>query len=360
MNTTKFTVPIQLINKDNRQVLYDALKAHDKTVLQQGLASFNLSLQYLTYVQLCAARGMKPLAQLQWLKGTMEGNLNEVQLSQADAFPTTDGRVVSVFFEDSQEPADLTWTQLFTIEDFRNTTEEAMEIWNVNNGITFRVYQNGEKVELYGISGNKQRFEFQLIGAGFQWLTTWLNDNKFWRLTDGLAEAATQYAKFQAESAYAVMAAGASSQTRATAGSTEVENDILTINAAKTQILANLRTNSGFIDPNPRFQLVYNTLTPSLADTRIARIANARYGSANSTLGVIQLDESISILGSPNAPTGTMQLVYPGRKMKTGLRQDLTAFDDFDPYSYSGARVFWGRWIHVKADGDQVRLIPLS
>lgn len=355
------TVPITLMNDQNKHLFYKALQDRDMVVIKQGLQAFNLALRYLSYVTLSAGRGQVPLTQRLWSEAVLSTDPAKLQtLSQADAFPTTDGRVVSVTFEAADEPADLTWVQLFTTDDMRNTTEEALEIWKVFNGITFRVYEDGQKVDLFGMSGAKLRFDFQLIGSGFQWLVTWLNDNKFWRLTNGLAEAATQYAKFQAEVAYTVLSTGAAAQARATAGSTEVENDILTINAASTQILNNLRTNSGFVDPNPRFQLVYNMLETGLADTRISRIASARYGSANSTLGVIELSSNVSILGSPNAPTGSMMLVYPGRKNRFGLRQDLTAFDDFDPYSYSGARVFWGRFIHVKADGDQVRTIPLS
>lgn len=357
-----YTVPIQLVAPDHRQRFFTAFQQGDEATIQQGLQAVNLALAYTTYVMLSAARGLRPASQHDWLQHIMAGGdpRSFVTLSQPDAFPDVDGRVVSIHYESSDQPVDLTWTQLFQIEDFRNTTEDKMEIWNVRNGITFRTYENGEKVELFGVEGDQADFRFQLHGAGFQWLRTWLDDNKWWKLPQGMAEAAVQYGIFQAETMYNVLATGASAQARASAGSTEVENDILTINAAKTQMMNNLRTNSGFVDPNPMFYLVYNNLVPELADTRISRIQNARYGSANSTLGVIALDDAIMPLGSPNAPTGSMMLVYPGRKNKVGLRQDLTAYDDFDIYTYSGARVFWARWVAAKADGDQVRSIPLS
>lgn len=362
------TLPITLINPANRTLFGEAFKAQNVDLMRMALQAYNSGLSYFTEVCLAAAAGrpapprtiMDPTTGQNRLVNPYTGAFIDTTLSQGDAFPSTDGKVVSVFFDQSEEPIDLTWLQLYSLEDFRNTMEESFEMWNVNNGMSFRVYENGEKLELFGVSGTKQTFDFQLVGSGFQWLVTWLNDNKHWRLANGMAEAATTYGRYQSETAFTVLAAGADVQVRATAGSTEVENDILTINAAKTQIMNDLRTNSGFVDPNPTFRLVYNNLEAGVADTRIGRIMNAKYGSANSTLGVIAMDAAISPLGSPNAPTGAMQLVYGGRKLKAAIRQDLTAYDDFDPYTYSGARAFWGRWVMVKGDGDQVRTIPYS
>ncbi len=204
------TVPIRLMHEANKHVFYTALANRDMPVIKQGLEAFNLALQYLSYVTLHASRGVLPLTQHQWEERELcTDPAKLIQLSQADAFPTTDGRVVSVTFEQADEPIDLTWVQLYATDDMRNTNEESLEIWAVFNGVSFRVYENGEKVDLFGMSGSKLTFDFQLLGSGFQWLVTWLNDNKFWRLTNGLAEAATQYGIFQATLAYTVLAAAA-------------------------------------------------------------------------------------------------------------------------------------------------------
>lgn len=288
-------------------------------------------------------------------RGLIPGQTN---LSQADNFPTQPSRVVSVYFEGADEQADLSWLQLTNFDDFRGTTEDSMEIDNVRNGVSFRPYKNGEKVELFAVSGDMVKIPFELIGGGFQWLQTWLDDNKYWKLANGLAEAATQYAREMAENFYLTLtAAGYQTQARVVVANAPAGLiDILTVNAAYVAMLARLRANSNYGAANPRMYLVYNSLDADLA-TRAAQ-----WGVAFTTAdqGTVRINPNITVMSTPNVPAGGMWLVLPGRKIRTGNRMDMTQYNHFDPFTYSGARVFWGRYTHARADDDQVVFIPAS
>lgn len=350
MRTKGRTARIQIFNDDPQvqRKLFQALSNGDEQVQAQASAVFNKSMQDYDQLMIDSSRGVvQP----------------DVELSQADQFPTQQGRVVQVFFESAEEPVDTTWNQLFTVDDFRGTNEDSLEMDTVRNAVSFRAYENGEEVELYGISGQEQKFKFQLVGGGFQWLQTWLDDNKWWRLPQGTAEAATQYAKEQAENAFDVLtASGITTETRVTTptGLAQVAYDVLTINNAYVNILSTMRQNSGYGGADPTMYLVYNSLDAALAAERIPAILAANYDNAHPDLGRVQLNSNIQPLGSPNVPAGSLYLVLPGRKNRAGIRMSMTGFDQFDIRKYAGARVFWGRYVFVRGDSDQVRAIPLS
>lgn len=282
-------------------------------------------------------------------------------LSTSGNFPDRDGVIVDTYYSGVAEPVDTTWTQLFDVRDFRNTTEEDFEIADVTDGLTFRLYENGERVELYTVSGTIAKFPFDLAGSGFQWEKTWLDDNKFWRLTDGMNAASVKYGNFQAELAYLVVtAAGITDESRSTtAGAPVVQLDVETVNAAATNILADMYTEDGYLDQNPRFFLLYNNLTANYG-SRVQAMLAAQYGVANATQGSIQLQYPTTPLGSPHVPTGKFFLVYPNRKLKAGIRMDLMMYEKFDITSYTGMNAFWGRFKMARGSAKQVRGIPLS
>lgn len=340
------TARITLITQDRaeQKLMFDGIKSKDDAVRKVHTRAMLTNFD----------AGMTAYGNL-----LFDNNKGLVKLSQADSFPTQPSRVVQVFFEGSDEAADVTWTQLTAIDDFRNTTEDSFSIQNVNNGITFRSYLNGEKVELYGVSGTEVKFPFELFAGGFQWLQTWLDDNKWWRIANGLAEAATAYAKEQAQNFYDVLTfAGYATQARVAtpAGQMDGFYDILTINAAYVAMMEQLNTNSGYSAPAPQMFLVYNSLDPALAN-RAPAIVGTEY---NTSVGSVRLNPNIRPLTTPNITGNGFWLVLPGRKTRTGIRMDMTGFEHFDIFTYSGARVFWGRYTHVRGDADQVRFIPLT
>jgi len=287
--------------------------------------------------------------------------LRNATLSAPGAFPARDGAVADVFFQGSNEPVDLSWTFVFDVEDYRNTTEEDFELVNVRDAVYFRIYANGERVELGGISGDVMKFPFSLVGGGFQYLMTWIQDAKFWRIANGLRGMETGYAKTQAQLAWTILthASGLVSQTRDAAGANVIEKDVNTVNAAATEILADVYETDKDIPASPAFVLAYNNLTPGYG-ARAAAMLAAQYGIANAALGSVKLEFPVLPIGSPHVPTGGMYLALPKRRLKTGLRMDLQVFEKFEPMNYSDARIGWGRYTHVRGDAKQVRFIPLS
>lgn len=282
-------------------------------------------------------------------------------LSINGAFPNRDGVVADVFFYGSEEPADLTWTNIFDVRDYRATREEDFELVDINNATSFRTYVDGEQIELTGVSGTLAKFPFSTVAGGFQYSWTWEQDEKFWRVADGLRSMNVNYAQNMARTAWAVATASAGmvSQTRDTTGATVVEKDINTINAACVAMLAALRASGRAVPSQPVFYLAYNSLTQGYPD-RVAAQQAANYGLANATLGAAKLAFTVVPLASPEIPTGGLYLFLAKGKFKSGVRLDLTTWERFEPLNLTNARVGAGRYTHVRGDANQVRFIPLS
>lgn len=291
----------------------------------------------------------------------LRSSRNSQSLSAPGAFPDRDGPITDVYFTGSDQPVDTTWTQVFDVRDFRNTTEEDFEVGTVDDAVSFRTYADGETVELVGVSGGIQKFPFALLGGGFQFLRTWIMDNKFWRIGDGLRSMETGYAIDQARLAWATLtnATGLQVQARDTGGATVVEKDVNTVNAAATAILSDIFQADDHLPAAPSFVLVYNNLTPGYADRAAAMMA-ANYGLANAALGAAKLTYPVQMIGTPYVDTGAMYLAMPKRRLKTGIRMDLSNFEHFDPTKFVEARIGWGRYTHVRGSASQVRAIPLA
>lgn len=280
-------------------------------------------------------------------------------LSTEGSFPVDPGTAIEITYQGAEAPIDMSWVPLFDFLDFRNTQEETFRMIDIEDGITFRSYENGERVELYGVKGAQVFIPFQRFGSGFQWEQEWLDDNKFFRVTDGVASAQHKYARDMAANAYQIVTdpTGLDTVSRDTTGNSIIARDVRTVNNAMTAILQDLYDEDDVEIANPRFFLLYNSLTPGYAE-RVAAILTAQLGIANPTLGVTQLAHPVTPLGSPRIPTGQFYLVLPGRKLKHAVRMDLTMYANFNPYTYSGDRIFWGRYNTVRGDNRQVRIVP--
>ena len=294
--------------------------------------------------------------------------LAEYQLSQPSRFPTNDpARPAALFRTEDRVMADMTWTGLFDVQDFRNTAEESFDIADVYDAVTFTVLPDGVDIKVAGVRGTETNYKFQDVGGGFQYSINWERDNKFWRITNGLAAMQARYAQKMGSLAWSVAcASGLSTTTRDATASTTTGKDIRTINTGMDEIINAIYTDTD-ADGNttdewmgePTFVVAYNNTT-SLYTERAQQIQATNYGVPNDLSSGYKLAYPATFIGNPYVTTGNFYLFLPGRKFVSGIRQDLEIFPDFDPYKRVDARVGYGRYRHVRGDTKQGRIIPLS
>lgn len=291
---------------------------------------------------------------------TLLGNRQHVQnLSTEGAFPVRDGVLVEVFYTGSSEPVDTSWTQLYDMEDYRQSTESHFDVATVGDAVYFRLYNKGERVELVSVSGTLDTVPFQDLGGGFQFSRNWERDNKLWKIPNGIRAMQTGYGNSLARIAYQVLtAAGVPVVARqGDAGDAVVVRDVKTVNEAARQIRAAVKASDGFVPANPQFRILYNGLAAGMAE-RVAAMFAADYGIANPDLGAVKLAGTFVPVDTDNVPEGGFHVVLPGHKIKGAIRDDLRVYEHFDPTTNQDSRIGWGRPAFVRGTTDQIRFVP--
>lgn len=291
------------------------------------------------------------------VRGLTIGASRHTGLSSGSEFPDIDRPVVAVYVASREEAIDLTWTQISNVRNFRGQQTDGFDVGEVNDAVIFAEYQEGEKIRLSRVAGGETTVKFVDVGGGFQWDRNWIRDNQLWKLTDGQVAMTVGYGQRMASSFYEVLtASGVEIISRDATGSNTYQQDVNTINAACNKILDDLAAD-GYEVANPTFSLVHR---PTQHGERVQTIARAAQGEPNSFTGAKRLQYSVNPIGTRNVPLGAPYVVLNGRKIQTGIRQDLEVEEDYDILTRSGYRAGYGRYVHVRGNTDQVKQAPMS
>lgn len=294
---------------------------------------------------------------LREVQGVSLGTSAHTTLSSSSEFPQGDRPVVAVYVAGREEAIDLTWTQIANVRDFRGQQTDGFDVGEVNDAVVFDEYQEGEKIRLSRVAGGEMTVKFVDVGGGFQWDRNWIRDNQLWKLTDGQVAMTVGYGQRMASSFYEVLtASGLEVIARDSSGANQYQNDVNTINAACNTILDDLAAD-GYEVSNPTFSLVYR---PTQWGDRIMTVVNAAQGEPNSFTGAKRLQYSLNPVATRNVPLGDPYVVLNGRKIQTGIRQDLEVDEDYDILTRSGYRAGYGRYVHVRGNSDQVKQPAMS
>lgn len=271
----------------------------------------------------------------------------DVLLSSPSTFPSqqTQGIPSAVAFGEADRwQADTRWRALFNVRDYREQSHPFFKVTDVYDALTFEIYKLGERIKAYGIRGEEQIYEAQIIAGALQWNRLWSEWQNLWNTQDGLASMNAKYARKLAKLAYAVLtAAGLSTTAYDTTGSTPLEKDINTINSAAREMgNALYQTDTGFLDSEGNVVqseedisglTLYLLFNPSVAGytERINRALAARYSMANDNNSIQEVSVPIMPLESREVPTDGWYLVLPGRKLVSALHRPLMVYDYMDP-----------------------------
>lgn len=250
------------------------------------------------------------------------------------------------------EDVDTGWRSVFDVLDFKNTKKNGFKIRDVSSTLTFRKVPTGDKVDVYEMSGSDAEVPFDRYGGALGWDRTWFDDEDYWQATDTALEFRNKYFNDMADVHYGLveaLGAGINLAWQApspaalanTDAQYELSRDINTINEGCRLIIEALDDQGMSVTANTQLGI----LAPLALRARLNRALGATMGMA-SLRNPTQVEFAVDVpIYTTRLTSNTVWYLYlPGKKSKSGIRQDLTMFSDFDILAYADVTAGWGRY----------------
>lgn len=276
-------------------------------------------------------------------------------------FPQSAAEAIAKFHE-LDEP-DLGWEQVFDVIDFTQTSKNRFEILDVASGLSFRVIKPGEKAEVYKVSGEVVSVNFDLYGGALGWSKLWFDDEDYWKIEDAAREFRAKWFSNKAQAHYDLISAARPDNDiswQGTSSDSKAVRDAETINYACADIIETLSGKGLEVNPGARFVV--------LAPVQLwARLKNALNLTLNSG-AASQLNFNVSLAATTHlknqalnsADTTHYFVCLPGRKLRSGLRMDLTILSEPDILAYAETVAGWGRYGAAVGEDEQLRRCAVS
>jgi len=260
-------------------------------------------------------------------------------------------------FHQIDEP-DLGWEQVFEVIDFTQTSKNGFEILDVGSGLAFRAIKPGEKAEVYKVSGEVVQVSFDLYGGALGWSKLWFDDQEYWKIEDTAREFRAKWFANKAQAHYDLISASRPDSDvswQGGANDSKAIRDAETINYACAEILSDLSGLGYEVSPSAGFVIV--------APVQLwARLRNAlNITTSDNASSQINFNVSLAVTTrlkdqALTQPDTTHYLVcLPGRKLKSGLRMDLTILSEPDILAYAETVAGWGRYGAAVGESKQLR-----
>lgn len=276
-------------------------------------------------------------------------------------FPTSAAEAIARFHQ-VDEP-DLGWEQVFEGVDFTATAKNGFDLVDVSSGLSFRAIAPGEKAEVYKVSGDKVTVNFDLYGGALGWSKLWFDDQEYWKIEDAAKEFRAKWYANKAQAHYDLISksrADADVSWQGGASDTKAVRDAETINSACAEILDELQGKGFDVNANSRFVVVAPVQL-------MARVRNALNTSLINS-GATELNFNVSLAVTTRLKTQDLSaadtshyfVVLPGRKLKSGIRMDLTVLSETDILAYAETVAGWGRYGAAAGETGQLRRCATS
>lgn len=285
-------------------------------------------------------------------------HIQAVGVSTDFAIVTKDSFNVNVQMDDY----DMGWDQ-----SFRKVTlgkgQDSWEIYEVGNSLTFYKVEEGQRIEVAGLSGTKVQANVEYYGGAIGWTDKMIRFRKVPAMVQMAEIFRNNFYINKADNHYALLAAAAALNVTAYAGvaaNGQLQRDIQTINAG-CFALADRCKDKGYGNmANPRLLMYYNPLDKNriAAALRATTTALATAGATGDTIGYnitpIPTFNSNIVAGSPI-------LVLPGNKIQCADAMTPTVFNqEQDALTLNRLQAVWAIYGAIVADTDQCQQITLE
>lgn len=296
-----------------------------------------------------------------------------VLLSSTSQFPDQQSQGVPAlvsFGEADRFTADVRWRALFDVRDLTAQSHPFFKLTDVFDAITFEVYKMGERIKAATVRGDEQIFEMEIVAGALQWFRFWEAWQSMWNTSDGVASMNAKYLRKMGRLALQVLtASGLATTSYDTAGGSQVEKDVNTINAGITEMgNAIYQTETGFADVDTEedieglgLYLLYNQGTPGYRQ-RVNRALGARLELPNDNNSSAEVDVPVMPFPTRDVPANGWYLALAGRKNVAAIGRNLEIYDLMDPRiaGVADGRIGQGAYKIVRGDARQVRLLATS
>lgn len=296
-----------------------------------------------------------PLMKAQEIKSAM---LKVQEFSTTEDFPTSVLQVLEKYHLTTAY--DVGYQSIFQINDFTGSNRNGFEISDVQSGLTFAKTKEGEKIDVYQMSGSKATVTFDYYGGALGWHRRLFEDQEYWALEDNAIEFRNKSMAKMASAYYALIEAIAATRdiawtapvpsALATSDNNYVANrDAQTMNAAALNIIDAVKGKGYGIDPQ---NVSFVVLCPIALKGRLRRALSLMLQPVTGSQP--QVDFNFQIIATTMLSSSSYYYVaLPKLKAKGGTRMNLRIFTAFDQLSYTDVSAGWMRFGGAIGDQEQ-------
>lgn len=257
---------------------------------------------------------------------------------------------------------DMAWA-----ESFKTVTvaqgQDSWEIYNVENGLSFRKVAEGDRIDVVGLKGTKSTVYVDKYGGAIGWTDEMIRWRKVPAIIDMMEIFRNQYFVNKASNHYALIAAG-SGQTISYQGAgtdTQVRRDVLTINEAAYQI-GNTLKDKGY--SGNQYILYLNESMRSRMTTAIKSSGKEMIIAGATTNGTIldTINYNVAVRFTFDSHiTGTTgYMVFPGNKIQRADVLPPTSYTDMDILTLQHIQAVWAYYGAAIGDTDQIAEVQFA
>jgi hypothetical protein len=258
---------------------------------------------------------------------------------------------------------DLGYEQAFRTVPL-GANQDSWEIFDVSNALTFQKVEEGQRIEVAGISGSKATAYVDYYGGAIGWTDKMIRFRKVAAMTDLAMVFRNKFWANKADNHYTLLAAAAASNITAYQGAVadgQIRRDIETINKAAFD-LGNRCKDKGFGDMANAPMIIYAN---PYDESRIEAAFKAMTGDLSTALGKAGQITSRRITRiytyNSNILAGAPVIVLPFQKIQKADAMAPTTYTMAkDPLTLNECQAVWAIYGAIVGDTDQTGRITLS
>ena len=258
---------------------------------------------------------------------------------------------------------DTGWERIFEVVDFTSTSKNGFEILDVGTGLSFRAIKPGEKAEVFKVSGDVIPVNFNLFSGALGWSKLWFDDQEYWKIEDAAREFRAKWYAHKARAHYDLLSASRADSDVAwqgASGDPKAARDAETINYACADIIESLAGLGYEVDPGTQFVIAAPIqLSARLRNALNISLSDGVAGQLNFNVSLV-VTTHLKKQDLSEADNSHYLVCLPGRKLKSGLRMDLTLLSEPDILAYAETVAGWGRYGAAVGETEQLRRCPTS
>jgi hypothetical protein len=322
-------------------------------MLEKGIANKNPELIGQCSVALQAFLGMP--------KKKMKEKIQATGVGVSTDFPFVTTQNFNVTLE--MDNFDMGWEQAFK-QVTLDKNRLFWEIYNVANSLTFFKVEEGQKIEVAGLTGSKVIVEAEYYGGAIGWTDKMIRGRQVPAMIDLASVFRNKYWANKANIHYALLAVAAALHQVAWQGVNadgRTLRDILTINQGAFQ-LANVNKDKGYGDTANMPLLLFANLEDEERIEGAFRVTSGQLVAAREN-GIAVTGRRIKRIYTLNSSIaqGSPILVLPGQKAQKADAMQPTAFGpELDILSLNRVQALWGIYGAVIADDQQCIQLTLG